>query len=649
MGVAAVKRKLTTILCADVAGYSLLMSRDEETTHARLTELFRELIEPAIAAHGGTLIKTTGDGLLAEFVSVVEAVRCATEIQRGVAERNSGYPAEQNIAFRIGINLGDVIHDNDDIFGDGVIVAARLEGLAEPGGIVVSHSVRDHVHEKLGLHFEDMAEQRLKNIERPVRAYRVRPEGAAPQQSEGFARRRLRYGALAIAAALVGVAVIAGSWGLDAVASLSAWTTPLLQSASLPKILPAPRPPQLSIVVLPFANLGGDPQQDYFVDGITESLTTDLSRELPGSFVVTRGTAFTYKGKPVDARQIGRDLNVRYLLEGSVLADGDQVRVNASLIEAANNSELWAERFDKKRQNVLKIQDQIVGRLSRAVGLELVDIEAKRSERERASDPTAVDFVMRGQSIANRPASPQKMIAARWQFQRALEYDPDNVDALAGLATTYVFEVLNSYYEDGRERRLRDGKALVRRALARDPRHIVALKVRAALFRAQGEFDEAIAASQVVIAQNPGEPWAYKEVGLNKLYLGRFDEAMEWFDKANQIGPRDPSRWLWLGAMGRVQFFLGHNEEAIRLLRLSADANPNDAQAYALLAAVYALSERQDDAGWALANCFRLRPELTIKRFFADWPVPLQATSPVYRQQHERFRGGLRLAGMSEE
>jgi class 3 adenylate cyclase/TolB-like protein/cytochrome c-type biogenesis protein CcmH/NrfG len=644
--VAALKRKLTTILCADVSGYGLLMSRAEETTHARLAALLREVIEPAIAAHGGTLIKTTGDGLLAEFASVVEAVRCATEIQQSVGERNSDYPRDQNIAFRMGINLGDVIHDNDDIFGDGVIVASRLEALAEPGGIVVSQSVRDHVHEKLELRFEEMGEQRLKNMERPVLAFRVRGEADLPQERHGLAKRRLRNGAIALTGAL-SIAVIAGSWWLGALASLSAWTAPLLQSASLAQILPAPRPPQLSIVVLPFANLGGDPQQDYFVDGITESLTTDLSRALPGSFVVTRGTAFTYKGKPVDARQIGRDLNVHYLLQGSVLTDGDQVRVNAWLTGAADNAELWAERFDKKRQNVLEIQDQIVGRLSRAVGLELVDIEAKRSEH--ASDPTAVDFVMRGQAIANRPSSPQKMIAARWQFQRALEYDPNNVDALAGLASTYVFEVLNSYYEDGREQRLRDGKALVRHALAVDARHIVALKVRAALYRAQGEFDDAIAASQVVIAQNPGEPWAYKEVGLSKLYLGRFDEAMEWFDKANQIGPRDPSRWIWLAAMGRVGFFLGHNEEAIRLLRLSIDANPNDVQAFALLAAVYAVSERQEDAGWALTNCLRLRPELTIKRFFADWPVPLQATSPVYREQHERLRGGLRLAGMPLE
>ena len=633
------RRKLTTILSADVAGYGRLMGRDEEGTHGRLAALYRELLDPAIDARRGTLVKRTGDGLLAEFASVVEAVRCAIEIQSGAAARNAGLPPDRHIAFRIGINLGDVIVEADDIFGDGVNIAVRLEGLAAPGGIVVSRAVRDHVRDRLNLSFADMGEQAVKNIARPVRAFRVRAaDGAAPDKRED-GRRGLRRGALAGAAALgVAMAIGGGWWWLKHPGALPApW------QASAPQLAP-----RLSIVVLPFANLSGDPRQDYFVDGVTESLTTDLSRALPGSFVVARGTAFTYKGRPVDAGQVGRDLNVRYLLEGSVVADGDRMRVNAQLIDARTNTELWAERFDNKRQDVLEIQDRIVGRLSRAVGLQLVAIEARRSEHERPGNPSAVDFVMRGQAIANRPASRETMIAARALFQQALGYDPDNVDALAGVATTYVFEVLNSYYREGRDERLRDAKALIARALAVEPRHIVALKVHAALFRAEGRFDDAIAASQVVIAQNPGEPWAYKEVGLSELYLGRLREALAWFEKAEQIGPRDPSRWIWLGAMGRVHFFLGRDEEAIRLLRLSADANPNDVRAYALLAAIYALSGRNDDAAAALANCLRLRPELTIKRLFDDWSVPLEATSPAYRSQHERLRDGLRLAGLPE-
>jgi TolB-like protein/tetratricopeptide (TPR) repeat protein len=485
-----------------------------------------------------------------------------------------------------------------------------------------------------------MGEQLVKNITRPVRAFRVSmAPSIAPDGESG--PRRLAHRALVSAVALATALLIAGgglAW-LKHAGALSSWPGLSSRSESVPG---------LSIVVLPFANLGGDPKQDYFVDGITESLTTDLSRALPGSFVVARGTAFTYKGRAVEASEVGRDLHVRYLLQGSVIPDGEQVRVNARLIDARSNTELWAERFDKHRRDVLEVQDQIVGRLSRSIGLQVIDIEARRSERERAGNPTAIDFVMRAQAIANRPTSRDTMIAARAQFQRALEYDPDNVDALAGVATTYVFEVLNSYYSTGRDERLRDAKALLQRALAAHPRHIVALKAHAAMLRAEGRFNDAIAASQVVIAQNPGEPWAYKEVGLSELYLGRMQEALDWFARAEQIGPRDPSRWIWLGAMGRVQFFLGRDDEAIRLLRLSAEANPKDPRAYALLAAIYALSGRDDEAKAALSDCLRLRPDMTITRLFEDWSVPLDATSSTYLRQHERFRDGLRLAGMPE-
>jgi class 3 adenylate cyclase/TolB-like protein/cytochrome c-type biogenesis protein CcmH/NrfG len=645
---ASLRRKLTTILIADVAGYSRLMGVDEEGTHARVAALFGDLLVPAVTGHGGTCIKTTGDGFLAEFESVVQAVRCAIEIQQRVAERNVGVIPDQKIAFRIGVNLGDVIVEADDIFGDGVNVAARLQGLARPGGIVVSRSVRDHVRDRLKLDFEDMGEQVVKNIARPVRAFHITIESGADRKSRSRVGLKNAQHIMSGAATLAAAIVIGCGWWFIQVTALGVPTAMSLAGSSTPPGSQGESASQLSIVVLPFWNLGGDPQQDYFVDGITQSLTTDLSRALPGSFVVARGTAFTYKGMSVDARQVARDLHVRYVLEGSVIPDGDRVRVNVQLIEAETNIELWAERFDSTRKGLLDIQDQIVGRLSRAVGLQLVDIEAKRSARERPVNPTALDLVMRGQAVANRPATPQTMIAARTFFQGALEHDPENVDALAGLAATYLFEVLNSYYDSGREERLHEAKDLIRRALEIEPRHIVALKIQAAALRAEGRFEEAVAASQAVIAQNPGEPWSYKEVGLSQLYLGRFEEALIWFEKADQIGPRDPSRWIWLGASGRVQFFRGRDEEAIRMLRLSASANPNDPRAYAFLASIYALSGRKDEASAALAACLSLRPDMTITRLFRDWSVPLQATSPAYQQQHERFRAGLRLAGMPE-
>jgi adenylate cyclase len=649
---AALERKLTTILIADVVGYSSLMGRDEEGTHARLAALRRELLDPAIEARRGELIKNTGDGLIATFASVVEAVRCAIGIQDGAAERNADLPPDRQIAFRIGLNLGDVIVEADDIFGDGVNVAARLEGLAAPGGIVISRAVRDHVRDRLPLGFTDMGEQQVKNIARPVRAFSIRADGGEPPRKSEVARRGVRRGAIAGLAALgTLLAVTAGWWRLTHQGSLPTLPLPTERASSMAgkgEHAGEAVAPNLSIVVLPFANLSGDSQQDYFADGITDSLTTDLSRALSGSFVVARGTAFTYKGRSVDPRQVGRDLGVRYVLQGSVLPDGDRVRANAQLIDAQTGRELWAERFEKMRKDVLEVQDQIVARLSRAIGLHVIDIEAQRSERERPNNPQAVDLVMRGEAIANRPTSPQMMITARGLFERALDYDPDNVDALAGVATTYVFEVINSYYGEGRDDRLRKAEALVARALAVEPHHIVALKAQSALWRAQGRFEDAIAASQAVIAQNPGEPWAYKEVGLSEMYLGRLREALDWFEKADQIGPRDPTRWIWLGAMGRVEFFLGRNEEAIRLLRLSADANPNDARAYAMLAAVYALAGRNREATAALADSRRLQPNMTIKRLFDDWSVPLEVTSPAYLRAHERIREGLRKAGMPE-
>jgi adenylate cyclase len=250
--------------------------------------------------------------------------------------------------------------------------------------------------------------------------------------------------------------------------------------------------------------------------------------------------------------------------------------------------------------------------------------------------------------MVNRPASRETMIAARDLFQRALEYDPNNPDALAGVATTYLFEILNSYYADGRSGRLQNAEALIQRALAADPGHLTALKVHGAWLRAKGLFEEAIAASKAVIAQNPGDPWAYKEVGLSELYLGRLKEALQWFEKADQIGPRDPSRWIWLGAMGRVHFFLHEPESAARFLRLSADANPHDPRAHALLAAVYALSGRSDEARAELENSLRLQPIMTVHQLSEDWSVPLEATSAVYRRQHDRLRDGLRIAGMPE-
>src|SRR5712671_4639864 len=383
-------RRLAAILAADVAGYSRLMGADEEGTHERLKAHLRQLIDPKITEHRGHIVKNTGDGLLAEFASVVDAVRCAAEVQRGMIDREPEVPDEQRIRFRIGINLGDVVN-----------VAARLEVLAEPGGICISRTVRDQIRDKLPYPFDDRGEQSVKNIARPLRTYAL---------------------------------------GIAAVAALPPLTIPAQPKSPPRRRRPRPAAPRLSMVVLPFANLSNDPDQEYFANGITDDLTTDLSR-ISGSFVIARTTAFSYKGKPVDVKQVGRELGVRYVLEGSVRRAGDQVQVNAQLIDTETGAHLWANRFDTNRQNLPVAQNEITGRLARTLHLELGEAVGRRIEQEKAVDPDARDFAMRGWALFYRPFSVANRREARRAFEQALEIDPRSVEARIGIALVLATDV----------------------------------------------------------------------------------------------------------------------------------------------------------------------------------------------------------------
>jgi adenylate cyclase len=387
-------RRLAAILAADVMGYSRLMSVDEEGTHERLKAHLRELVEPKIEEHHGRIVKNTGDGMLAEFASVVDAMRCAVEVQRAMIDRESEIPDERRIIFRIGVNIGDVIVEEHDIFGDGVNVAARLEALAEPGGICISRTVRDHIRDKLPYPFQDMGEQVVKNIARPVRVYTLHPE---------------------------------------AIASLPTASVQPTSSNSPPMVAP-----RLSIVVLPFANLSSDPEQQYFADGITEDLTTDLSR-LAGMLVISRNTAFTYQGKPVDTKQIGRELTVRYVLEGSVRRAGNQIRVNAQLIDAETDVHLWAERFDGDASDLFALQDEITSWIAHALGVELVAAEAARSTKH----PDTLDYILRGRAAYLLSFTPDNYGKAINLFEQALALDPQSTEAQGWLASVLANRVLN--------------------------------------------------------------------------------------------------------------------------------------------------------------------------------------------------------------
>jgi TolB-like protein/Flp pilus assembly protein TadD len=390
--------------------------------------------------------------------------------------------------------------------------------------------------------------------------------------------------------------------------------------------------------------LRGDPSLDYIVDGITESLITDISRALPGSFVVSRTTSFAYRDRTMDARHIGREVGVRYVLSGSVLLGEDLARVNAELIDTRTDGRLWSDRFDTERSDVLAAQDEIVARLSRSVGLQVIDAQAKRSMKSKSAE--AVDFVMRGWAVMNRPTTRQTLIEARALFEQALSVDPHDVNALAQIATIFVFEVANCYYDDGRSERLARADALLSEVLAMDPNHIAALRARATLLRTRGSLREAIAAAAAAIACNPGEPRAYNEMGLSWLYLGELEQAIECFRKAGRIAPHDPSRWVWMSGLGRAQMFLGQDADAVQSLYAAVAANPRAFDSHAFLAAACALAGRQDEAQAALNECDRLKPGLTITELSRIWSVPLEATDPRYRDYHERLNLGLARAGM---
>lgn len=408
-------------------------------------------------------------------------------------------------------------------------------------------------------------------------------------------------------------------------------------------------PRRLSIVVLPFLNLSQDPAADYLVCGIVDSLTTDLTRALPGSFVISRSTAFSYQSRQVPVRQIGRELQVRYALEGSVLVEADRIRINAQLIDAQADEHLWAERFDTEHRTTLEVQDEIVARLARAIGVEMVRNEAARIRARGAGAEDARDLAMRGNAVTTDLSRSTAALEAIALFRKALALDPDNVDAMVGIASTRIYQVVNQFQTSERETLLQEAKSLTVRAAALAPDHIGVRKSRALLLRAGGHFAEAIVAAKAVIALNPGEPTAYRELGLNHLYLGETREAVEWFRRADRIAPQDRARWTWLQGLGRALLQLGEDTEALWTMRLTLQSNINLGRDRAYLAAAEMLAGEEAQAKQQLAKLNELDPGLTIRQFAEERSsVPLAAVSPTYLRENERILAALRSAGMPD-
>ncbi len=547
-------RKLAAILVSDVVGYSRLAGADEDRTLARLRGLRSDLIDPAVAAHHGRIVKRTGDGSIIEFRSVVDAVRCAIEVQQGLIERNAGVPPDRRIEFRVGIHLGDVVEESDgDLMGDGVNIAARLEGIAKPGAICLSEDAYRQVKGRLDLAVTDLGQTQLKNIAEPVRVYALevgKPAQAKPAKATAPSRRSLA--ALLAAGVVAALIVIAGG----------AW-----YFLGGTRTAPAAH---LSIVVLPFTNLSGDPSQDYFADGITENLTTDLSR-IRNSFVIARNTAFTFKGKNIPVKEISKELGVRYVLEGSVQRDQNRVRVNAQLIDGETGAHLWADRFEEDVADVFRLQDQVVARLANTLGSELVKAEAEKSSHTGNSD--AIDLTMRGWAILNQPqlvADRDSITKALDLFEQALKLDPNDVDALVGAA---VAERYNFIYggmgEPGQIARMEE---LLAHAIRIDPTNARAYVVRGTLYVVTKRTKEAKEAAQNAVRLNPSYASAYAQLAQDEVTPAEYPLAIANVEEAIKLSPRDPEmgRWHWI--KGKTFAYMGRYQDAIREEQAALDS-----------------------------------------------------------------------------
>jgi adenylate cyclase len=591
-----VERRLAAILAADVAAYSRLIGADEEGTLGRFKALLAKVIDPKIAEHHGRIVKTTGDGLLVEFVSVVDALRCAAEIQAAMAESNAPLPADKRIEFRIGINVGDIVVEDGDIFGDGVNIAARLEGLAEPGGIRVSGRVQEDAAGKLDLVFEDIGEQQLKNIARPIRVFRVCAKRATPAGEQPV--------------------------------------TPILQPAVAPR---------RSIVVLPFANLSNDPEQQYFADGITEDLTTDLSR-IAGMLVISRNTAFTYRNQRVDTKQIGRDLAVRYVLEGSVRRSGNQVRVNAQLIEAESDTHLWAERFDGEISDLFALQDEVVSRIAIALNLELPRAEAARPTH----NPDALDLILRGRFASSKTPSREQNAEAMSLFELALAVDPGSLEAKSRLARSLGSCALMAW-RGSTEDDLSRAEGLIAEVLAASPLDPIAHYAKGLVLRVQGRPEEAIAEFESALTFDRNFPGVLHQLGWCKLMTGSIDDVIPLAERLIRLSPRDPHLPRWHERIGWVHLLQSRLDEAILWLDKARSANPRSPEIYAYLACVYALKGETERASAQLAEARRLAGDDRYSSMARLKDSQYFGVPQIRALFEATYFAGLRKAGMPEE
>jgi adenylate cyclase len=585
-----VERRLAAVLAADVAGYSRLMGRDEEGTLASLKSARKTLVDPAIAAHRGRIVKTTGDGVLVEFASAVDAARCAMEVQRGMAAQNAAAPQETKIEFRIGIHVGDIIIDDNDIFGDGVNIAARLEGIAEPGGVCISDDAQRQVRGKVEGAFDDMGPQNLKNISEPMRAWRVRLDGNAPA------------------------------------------TTPA--KAEAPPALALPEKP--SIAVLPFQNMSGDSEQEYFADGMVEDIITALSR-FKSLFVIARNSSFTYKGKAVDIKQVGRELGVRYVLEGSVRKAGNRVRITGQLIEAATGRHLWADRFDGALEDVFGLQDQVTTSVVGLIAPTLVQAEIERAKQKPTDRLDSYDFYLRGIALANMMGS---LAEARDLFTKAFERDPDYGAAYAMAAWTLMMQQSLGGVPLTAEMRS-DALRLAHLASKVGSDDAFALARSGHILTYLGhEYDRGASMVEQAVALNPNLAIAWNSLGWVSLMCGDAERAVESFERLIRLSPLDPLR---IGAWNGCSFAFFHLRRYEEGCAVAMKAIQFATNAHTLVALIVNCvgAGRVVEARERVAQLVKLQPDFRASHAHEAFPIRSSA-------ERDRIASALREAGMPE-
>jgi TolB-like protein/class 3 adenylate cyclase/Flp pilus assembly protein TadD len=590
----SVSRKLAAILAADVVGYSRLVGADEDGTLAQLRALRRDLIDPTIAAHNGRVVKRTGDGAIVEYRSALDAVRSGIAVQRGMTKRNADMPEESRIVFRMGVHVGDVVEEADgDLMGDGVNIAARLESVSEPGGLCVSGAAYEQVRDRLQERFVDLGEKSLKNIARPVRVYAL----ALAAEGHSPARR-----------------------------------------AAAPETR---TPPRLSIVVLPFANLGGDPEQECFVDGVTESLTTDLSR-IRGAFVIARNTAFTVKGTPFDVKAIGRDLNVRYVLEGSVQRGGGRMRINVQLIDAESGHHLWAERFDKPMGDLFVMQDEIVARLADQIGAHLAIAEACRVER--GANPDSMDLYFQGRVWVNKGVTAEYLAKARDCFERAAALDPGNLAALHGVAQVDALLAI-AYLAPDRAARFKSAEETLIRLVRQEPDNPKLHFTLGAVWAYTDRVPQGIAEYERALALDPNLAGAHGQIGNAKLLLGLPEEAEKHVLEAFRLSPRDTAAYGWAHFIGNAKLLLGKTEEAIAWFHRSIEINSGYASVHVFLAAALAEFGRLEEARNEARTAFDLGSLITIRGYREG---RASGYNPAFLNRREEIVELMRKVGLPE-